>query len=225
MTYEALLLEAKNPCIFFSGGQDSRELLNWALPIRKTPIVAFSQNFTKEQWAPVERTILENNLEAYTYPPAHSMLIPNGKELARVDVYNLSGALFPVLRDVVHSNRCGLELDAKKLDLIPFDFDTVFIGTREGDYSEATGQPLKTDVLDMGPFKLVAPLFYQAKEVEADGRTDEMNEGNLVCCANCLRSGTTEPVYCPKDKREIDGFAWDQAVALKGFRETFGFEV
>lgn len=222
--YKNYLQEAINPCLFFSGGQDSQELLRWTLKIRKIPIVTFNQNFTKEQWSVVEKTILDFDLECYTFPPTQSYLIPNGKELARVDVYNLGGSPFPVLRDVVHSDRCGLDLDNKTLDLVPFDHDVVFIGTRQNDWSEATGRPLKTDVVEMGAWKLVAPLFYETKIVKSDGRTDVTNEGNLISCYRCCMNGTTESVYCPKESKNIPGHIWDQQKSLQHFQKSFGFK-
>lgn len=234
-----LLEVARRPAVALSGGRDSMVVLDMVRKYQPDiEVLVFKTDFAPHQWAIVDNLIREWDLTVFSPPPRASYLVPNGDELARVDEYEIGAATLPVLRDFVHDDsRCALEMERKFLPASPLDFDLIFVGTRKGDRSEATGQPLRESVSKINGLTLAAPLFFwsdatvewaaqglpYAKEWYEDGDV-RFDTGNLLACSRCLGGGGDEPVACPKANMEIPGVVWDKAAMLRAFREKFGFE-
>lgn len=235
-----MLSKSRHAAVLLSGGIDSLLVLQ---QVREhapdIDVVVFRADMTKEQWKIIDNLIRLFDLTVVTLPPRASYLVPNGDQLARVDEYDLGGAVVPHLRDFVHDDaRCALEAEQKFLPSSPLDYDLVFVGTRATDHSEATGQPIRRAITKVDGLTIVAPVYYwtddqvkkaaqglpYSKEWYEDG-DDRFDTGNIVACSRCLRHGTREAVLCPKLAAEISGHEWDQQAILTAFRQKFGFEV
>ena len=179
--------------------------------------VGVQTDFTPQQWEIIDKLIRLWDLTVVAPPPKASYLIPNGENLARVDEYDIgSRATIPVVRDIVHSDRCLLDLNQNFLRLSPLDYDCIFVGTKQQDSTPAMSQPLKEAISQIGTLTAVAPLFYwseeqveeaskglpYSKEWYEDG-DENFDTGNLLACSRCVRSGTGEPVDCPKEGKMV----------------------
>lgn len=235
-----LLGKSRHAAVLLSGGIDSMLVLR---QVREhcpdIEAIVFRADMAKEQWAIIENLIRLWDLTVVTMPPSASYLVPNGTELARVDEYVIGGVPIPHLRDFVHDDsRCAIEVQQMFLPNPPLDYDLIFVGTREGDRSEATGRPLQKAVTVTNGMTIAAPIYYwtdeqvkeaaqglpYAKEWYEDG-DPKFDTGNIVACSNCLHNGTSAPVLCPKLGDKIPGHEWDREGILKAFRNKFGFEV
>lgn len=205
------MAKAIKPCLLLSGGADSVELLE---RIGKIDCVTFNQNFTTEQWKVIDNLIRKFDLDLFTFPPSASYVVPNGDELARIDEYQLGYLTFPVLREYAHSDRCSLEFDNKKMPMIPWTYDAVFVGSRKTDWSPLTGQPLRQAVTEYGGITIVAPLYDEPKTQEFD-----VDTGTVYGCTKCFNG--EKRVYCLKEDKMIDGIDWDRESAIKAFQDKF----
>jgi len=209
------LNKAINPCLLLSGGDDSVELLGRIREHQEIDCVTFNQNFTDEQWSVIDN-LIQNGCEVHTFPPSNSYIVPNGDGLGRIDEYNLAGLTFPVIREYEYSDRCSLDFDNTRLEVVPFLYDVVFVGTRKDDTSSMTGKPFKEPVVSYGAITFVAPLWDEPKPT-----VSTIDTGIIYGCSNCLNNGTDEQVWCLKDNKMIDGHKWDKAEMLKAFQSKF----
>jgi 3'-phosphoadenosine 5'-phosphosulfate sulfotransferase (PAPS reductase)/FAD synthetase len=233
-----MLRKSRHAAVALSGGMDSLVVLQQVRELAPdTEVLVFRTDWTPQQWGIIDNLIKLWDLTVVTPPPQASYFVPNGDQLARVDEYDVGGAVLPVLRDVVHDDaRCVLELERNFLAVSPLDYDCVFTGTRRSDSSAATGPPLRRAISRVGELWFVAPIFYwtdeQVKKAAKDlpyakewyeEKDERFDTGNLLACGACVRRGDGEPVHCPKEGKTIAGHVWDQPVMLEKFRSKFGF--
>jgi len=220
--------DAVKPCLFLSGGADSVLLLHRILQIRPMDCFCFSHRMTKEQWGVIENLIKGYDLEVYTLPPARSYVIEG---LSVVDEYQLGEMNFPVIRDLVEADNCLFD-NPQYLERFPFDYETVFMGTRKDDVLPAIGKnPFKSAVTEGSP-KFVLPLWDWTKEevfaeIERlnlpiarewyEGGDERYDTGNLIACHKCLKGDT----FCPKEGKSIKGIEWDAKANTQMFRRRF----
>jgi hypothetical protein len=233
-----ILKRSKRPCVAVSGGMDSLVVLDMVRKHRPDiEALVFRADFTPEQWGIIDNLIRLWDLTVVSPLPRTSYFVPNGGNLARVDEYDVNGTVFPVLRDLVHSDhRCSLDLATRFAPLSPLDYDCVFVGTREGDSSEAMGHPLPKAVNRIGSVEVIAPIYYWTDEEVGkaaqglpyskewyDLGDERYDTGNLIACSRCVATGTSDPVECPKAGHSIEGYHWNQSAMLGTFRAKFGF--
>lgn len=215
----------ENPAVLFSGGIDS--LLVLSMMREEYPdiaVVTLKQNYSKAQWAVVENVIKQWDLEVRSWPPMRSYLVPN-EPIARVDEYSFGEVSLPVIRDIEDGSNCVFEMDNQTLEHFPFDYDVVFVGSREDDHSPATGRPLRSQVTDCGNFVIVAPLWKWTKdmvraEAQKRGLPPALESSDIQACTKCLGG---VKVYCPVKNDYIDPVDWNPGQMLGTFRERFGF--
>jgi len=236
---QRLLDKASHPCVAVSGGRDSLVVLDLVREFQPDiDVLVFRTDFAPHQWEIIDRLIQLWDLTVIAPLPKASYLLPNGEHLARVDEYELGcGVMLPVLRDIVHADVCLFDLNQRFLAVSPLDFDCVFVGTKRGDRNPAMGRVVREPITDVGQFTLVAPIFDWSEEAVRERARDlpyskewyvegdeNFDTGNLLSCSRCVRSGTGEPVHCPKEDKMINGVVWDQQKMLETFRDKYGFE-
>lgn len=218
--------KAKAPVVFLSGGSESVLVLDEVLKRRPdAEAVTFNQDFTKDQWQIIENLLERYEVELHTFPPMQSYLIEREGRIAKVDEYGLNALRFPVVRDLIHGERCLHDLDPTRIQSVPFTFDVVFVGTRKEDTDPAI-QPMAQPVIEQHGITFVAPLWGWtkeqvlakelpiSKEFYEQGK-DEFDTGNLVACSRCYEG---KRVYCPKEMKVIDPVQWDRKGNLEYFR-------
>lgn len=233
-----LLGKAAHAAVAVSGGRDSLIVLDQVRKVRPDiEVLVFKTDFTANQWKVIDNLIRLWDLTVMAPPPKASYLIPNGEQLARVDEYDVGvGVTIPVLRDLVHSERCLWDLENRYLPVSPLGYDLLFVGSRQGDSSPATGQPLHKAVSRIGNMTIASPIYYWTDEQVREASKElpyarewyeegdaSFDTGNLLACSRCVDSGDGRPVCCPKQGRVIKGHEWDKPLMLKTFREKFGF--
>lgn len=200
-------------------------------------VVTFRDSMPKHQWKTIEEIIKAWDLHVLSFPPAHAYFVPNGEEVSYVTEYNLNGLPVPLVRDIVPGEGCALEFDKKRLPVMSFDYDVIFVGTRNEDNHSVMGKPIQKDVTSIGPFTFIAPIFDLPKRevihrvnhlslpenfyIEVDEFHDT---GNIPACSNCLKE-VDRPVFCPKQDAFISAIEWDRKGMLSAFRDKFKFEV
>lgn len=231
---ERCLQAAKKPCVFFSGGIDS--LLVLSMVRERCPditVVTFRDSMPSHQWKIIEDVIKKWDLQVLSFPPSNAYFIPNKDKVSYVTEYSLNGLAVPLVRDVVPGEGCSLEVDTKRLPIMSFDYDVIFLGSRRADSHETLGRLISKPVVEVGPFTFVSPIFELSKEEvihQAKGlpfsqefyvRVDDTYDtGNIPACSNCLEEGD-EQVFCPRRETYIPRITWDRAGMLSAFRNRF----
>lgn len=243
MLNEAIMIEeylqfGSKPCVFFSGGIDSLLVLSMVRKFRPDiSVVTFRDSMPKHQWKIIENVVKEWDLQVLSFPPSHAYFIPNKDKISYVTEYSLNGCPLPLIRDIIPGPGCSLEFDRRRLPVMTFDYDVIFIGTRKEDEHSALGKPISQPVTVIGPLTFVAPIFELSKEGVRDGAKDLLfsqefyiegdetyDTGNLPACSSCLEEGEGQ-VFCPKRGEHIPRIEWDRAAMLSSFQEKFNFEV
>lgn len=214
-------------CLWFSGGSDSRLLLEVMLKAGKPfGILTFRDGWTREQKKVVDQVIIDKNLEALTYPPLTSVLTAENDELSLVSGYAIGdGQVMPIIRDLVHNDaRCLVEdvrIELPKMLAAPVEFDTHIFGTRKDDKHWLFGDRDLSNGAEFSRWTktFVNPLWNWTKdEVTECLRSDfgleptETDTGNIEACSLCLTE--TRP-FCPKVQKEIEPYAWQPAENLQ----------
>lgn len=122
---------------------------------------------------------------------------------------------------------------------ISFPWDVTLTGFRFEDAHEATGPaPFPPDGTRWGATRFFAPLRewtaeevweataalslpYDMRRYGERGLSPEAEVADLALCARCLQSAG--PVFCPAERRLIDGIMWQGREATHAFRRRFGF--
>ncbi len=224
----------KTVCLWFSGGSDSRLLLEVMCSTRKPfGIICQDDGLSREQKLLIDAVILEKNLQVFSYPPMSYLMIGDGENLSLAAAYPLNrrGTCLPVVRDIVKGEKCAfdLEMDVSLKTSAPVEFDCHILGTRSSDrhYSYGSSAITEKDLWFTGGKRFYAPLFdWSKKEVIAALKTfgvdyaeptDELDSGNLAACSNCLREANP---FCPKTNSHIEPVEWNRAENLKTFRKA-----
>ena len=223
----ALANATSQPGIFFSGGIDSLLLLDIIREFDNTiPVLTFAQDFTKEQWVRFENLILKWELSLYTFPPYHRFFVPNGTDISLIDEYNYGGISFPIIRDLEHGDKCGLELSQQRLMTPDTFWQTTFIGALKDDiHPLAKGNAyLGGEHSQIENLTFIAPLWEWSKaevieEAAKRGLIAIEGTGELSACTKCLQS--TEPVYCVKRDTIIEAVKWEPENQLSAFRSKY----
>lgn len=231
--------EGSNVCLWFSGGSDSRLLLEVLLS-EKVPfsILRFDDGWSREQKRSVDDLILKYNLRVYSYPPISGILLGNGEgDLTLACHYSVGarGENTAIFRDIVPGDKCAFDIQINLSDRVspPVVFDTHLVGTKQGEtHWIADGRTLATQKRwFIGGAKFVAPLFdwdnesvlKALKDMKVDYEapaTEQEDLGNLSCCARCLTSDID--VLCPKIQAVIPPYEWNPAASLQEYREHHG---
>lgn len=225
----------KSIALWLSGGADSTLLLNAMLAeAPRFAILRFDDEWTREQKQVTDALIKKHRLGVFAYPARTHLLIGEDENLSLVSYYAVSPErLFPVIRDLVHSDRCGIDL---KLELAkdahsPIEFEAHVLGARGDDRHFAFGERaiLESDKWQIDSKTFYFPLFdWTRKEVLAGLKffgvdyaepADELNTGNLTACSLCLRPSASGEVNCPKKGETIPTVGWKPKENLQIFRD------
>lgn len=227
------LAEYGEACLWFSGGKDSRLILEALLSIEAPfHVLRFDDGWTPAQKKWVDEVIMQHDLLVYTYQPVFSMMVGNGTDLALVSAYSTGGDTKAALyRDLIPGDECAFDL---KIHEHPqgsiITFPRHLIGTKKDEtHFVMEGKPfIRSPKWMDGNIEFFAPLFdwtdrevYDALfdlGVDLEGETEAMNTGNIPCCHNCLTSA--EKVFCPKEGIEIDAVKWSPHENLAQWREV-----
>ncbi len=226
---DRIFRENRSVCLWFSGGSDSRLLLETLIAAKKTfGILRFDDGLRREQKRLIDETIIAHNLQVFSYPARLFYLIGDAENLSLVSDYAIDGAgrTVPILRDLVAGEKCAFDvtIEAARQARAPIEFDAHIWGTRFDDVHYSVENLLSAESWTVGEKKFYAPLAdWARREVTAglknfgiDYQTpiESLDTGNLPCCFNCLKG---EKAFCPKENREIEPHVWDK----KGNTETF----
>jgi 3'-phosphoadenosine 5'-phosphosulfate sulfotransferase (PAPS reductase)/FAD synthetase len=213
-------------CLWFSGGNDSRLLLEVMLETKKPfGILRFDDGWNREQRKQVDAIILKHNLQVFSYPPIENLLVGNDTELSLASRYAVNGfgQATTIIRDLVDDpKRCAFDLmlETPKQLSAPTEFAAHIRGTRKEDRHWIGGNEplLKGEDWYVGEKYFVAPLWdWTAEDVAEALKIYEIDAGgndlgDIYACTNCLRS--EGQVFCPKEDKEIDGVKWDRKANL-----------
>lgn len=209
-------------CLWFSAGADSRLLLETMLSLgRNFAVLNFEDGFSRKQREIVNQVIKEKNLQVFSYPPQTAMLVGFGENLSLAAFYAIDETAnnAPVLRDLVTGETCAFDIPVKSGQKhAPIVFDAHIWGTRGDDTHSAVKGQLAEKRWKTGEKYFYAPLFdWKRKDVlnglksfgiDYTEPPDDLNTGNIACCALCLKEETD--VFCPKQKKIIPSVKWDK---------------
>lgn len=216
-------------CLWFSGGSDSRLLLELMLITGKPfGILLFQDGWTREQKRKTDEIIIKHNLMTFSYPAIENLLVTEDGEISLVSAYAIDscGNSFAVIRDLVDEpKRClfDVKLDLPQMLAAPTAFNTHIIGTRSEDRHWIFGEKELGRGEDwlIGETAFTAPLWSWTKGdvrqclgdlgIDDDG----VDTGNVACCSNCL---TQESPFCPKVDRTIEPHGWNPMDNLRMVR-------
>jgi hypothetical protein len=158
---ETVLSTAQNPCVFWSAGKDSQLLLSLIREHRDIDVILYADKLSSFQ----EQVVMDLNLTVYLYSPGDAYYLPNKDGVALVREYPVGGAPFPVIWDVEHSDKCGLEISKAENVCVHYPWDTVFIGWKATDEHYITGKnPFPPNGTQVGTTKFYAPLRHLSDE-------------------------------------------------------------
>lgn len=212
-------------CLWFSGGKDSRLILEVMLRKRRPfGILLFQDGWTKEQRQVAGRVIVDNNLQAFSYPAVNHLLVAENGELSLISIYPIDGRgnVSTIIRDFVDGERClfDVKLPSPEMLVAPTEYDNHILGTRQDDrHWIFEDRPLGLGPQwEVGAKTFLAPLWkwtasdVQAACAEVGIENVEPDTGNLHCCSKCLTQA--EP-FCPKVKAQIEPHRWDAKTNLE----------
>lgn len=196
------LATANSPIIAFSGGSDSLLLLHLVHEIDKSvPVLLFQDFWPIEHKKWVGKVIADRELTAFFYKP--SML--RYTDGAVISHYPFLGSTIPVISDVVHANKCGIDQGKRvlaKAPLAAFLWDCVFTGSRKTDSHALVPE------LDFTAMPGVCCPIWELSDSDVTQALETLNietsptSSDAHYCMNCLEpEGRT--VWCPKLSRNI----------------------
>ncbi len=231
----AIFENEKTPlCLWFSGGSDSRLLLEVMLE-HKQPfgILRFEDGLDREQKLQIDTVIMRHNLQVFSYPAVSHALVGENGEMAMVSQYaiDLPGKTALLARDLVEdTTRCAfdIKLEIAQTRSAPIVFETHVWGSRNSDTHWITEfKPvIKDERWKHGDKQFIAPLYdWTAGEVmqgllEFPEVMRGRDTGDIACCSRCLQEQDTKLVFCPKAGKEIPVVDWDRKENLIFLRRT-----
>jgi hypothetical protein len=194
------LSKAKSPIIAFSGGKDSLLVLDMVHEIDPSvPVLIFQDWFNPahKKWA--QSVIRDRNLTAFFYRPTVVKYVKG----SIVSHYPFLDSSIPVISDVVHDDKCGLDWGQKVLNKTPlasFLWDLVFTGSRKSD-----SHPLVPE-LDFTGLNVCCPIWELTdeqvwEEIKSRNIQTSQTDSDAHLCTRCLE--TDRIVFCPKLQRNI----------------------
>lgn len=216
------LLDAEVPtCLWFSGGRDSRLLLEaLLLDGRHFGLLRFDDGWTREQRDSVSAVIMKHELQAFSYPALEHLLTRDEKDISLVSAYVVdgNGSTALLVRDLVDDpKRCAFDvkLERSTLRRAPIAWKQHIWGTRfEDRHWLGQDKPLAAASWSIGSAEFFAPLWdWTAEDVDSAlaglGIETEAFAGDIASCHACLSAD--DKVFCPKEGREIKPAVWDPA--------------
>ncbi len=228
------------PAVMCSFGKDSLLLLHLVRErIEDVSAIWLGHETTSDQFAFIERTLLDWDLTLFKLAPAHRYIVraPNGA-YALVREYLINGAPYPVISDLVHSDtRCLLRLDRQASGNIEAPFDCVFVGWKASDRHSIFGDdpiPFPPDGAEIAGAAWYAPLremtddeVWRAtrdlnipyNEAKYDQNRAQADPDDVVACSRCLTEQGR--VFCHDVGAEIDAAEWDRDWPRRYFLRRF----
>lgn len=228
---DAIFAEHESRCLWFSGGSDSRLLLEVMLETGKPfGILTFPDGWSREQERQVDAVIREKKLQVFSYPPTGTALAGEGDELTFASQYPIDGfgSTVMLFRDIVDGKRCAFDVKfpTARRTATPAEWSVHIWGLRRSDRHWLSGETPMIDETErmVGDKKFLFPLADWSKaEVTATLKKEygidlsgEIELGDIACCTACLKSN--EPVFCPKEGKEIAAYEWDRAANTQQVR-------
>lgn len=229
------ICKSKSVCLWFSGGSDSRLLLEILLSEKLNfCILSLTETWTRAQQSVIDKLVMDRNVAVYSYLPQSAMLIGDGDQITMAQSYAVgaNGEEVMILRDIVDGKpfRCGLDINMKIADKTfpPIIFDNHIWGTRGEDRHYVFGDEpvITTSAWRNGAVNFFAPLLKWSKSdvtralkdlgIDYETPADDLDTGNLVVCAACFHGN---PVVCPKTQTMIEPIDWNPAANLAVCRE------
>lgn len=202
-------------------------------------ILRFPTGWTRRQSKIVDRLIIQHQLRVYSYPASNGVLVGNAEgDLALISSYVVGkrGEGIDLVSDIIPGTRCAFDIPLGKWPFRnpPVTFGTHILGTKRGEsHFVNNGVPfLKARQWRAGEVQFAAPLFKwsDADVVKALRKygidwhepLDEVNGGNIACCAVCLKPSETGEVYCPKEQKTIPVVEWSPTERLAEYQKFVG---
>jgi 3'-phosphoadenosine 5'-phosphosulfate sulfotransferase (PAPS reductase)/FAD synthetase len=231
---ENALNTSERPVVLCSFGKESLLLLALLRHYTEVDVLwYYTDDLAKAQKRFAHQIIRDWNLAVYTYQPSDRYYLPNDEGLTLVSEYSIGGEAFPVLQDIEHSDRCGLEISSERTPYFAYHWPVTFWGLKSSDEHFITGRPFVPDGTQVGSTRLYAPLRdFTDEDVwkltrrlnlpfnEEKYRGDSKFDPDILhACTACFSHDET--VFCPRLSREVPPFVWDKAQALDSFRTRF----
>lgn len=219
-------------CLWFSGGSDSRLLLEVMLEGGHAfGILRFDDGWNTKQRRSLDQLLIKKNIPVLSYPPTMKMLIGDGSELSLICGYSVDdrGSTAMLVRDLVDDGPCAFDIDIPLAPQVaaPVEYKIHVWGTRFDDRHYSVGKVLKSVDWAVGSKMFVAPLHDWKREDVRSCLADydaldlpDIDTGDIHACTNCLKG--SGPVFCPKVGTEIDSVDWSPKENLQMFRDAIG---
>lgn len=214
-------------CLWFSGGSDSRLLLEIMLKTGKPfGILLFQDGWTTEQKRFADEIIKTHNLQTFHYPAINHLLVTENGEISLISGYAIDArsSLSVIIRDLVDEpNRClfDVKLEKPRMLAAPTEFDTHILGTRGDDRHwifEGAGLAQGYE-WKRGEKTFLAPLWDWSQDAVRyclkagfDIEVSGPDTGDVRACSKCLTEA--EP-FCPKAGEVIKPHEWQPVENLK----------
>lgn len=234
----AIFAEHESLCLFFSGGSDSRLLLEVMLEIKPFfGILTFGDGWDREQSKQIDAVILEKNAkgidfpQVFGYPALSHTLVGSNGDLGLVSQYAIDegGNSTMLVRDLVDEGPCSfdIKLEPATQRPAPIEWSTYIHGSKRADRHWAFGEGPLVDEPEriVGTKTFLFPLLDWSHEQVRDvlkkeygvDLSDQAELADIKCCSNCLK--TTDRVFCPKAGHDIDGQGFDKEGNLQKVRD------
>jgi len=227
----AIFAQHESRCLWYSGGSDSRLLLEVMLETEQSfGILTFEEGWSREQRKQFDAVVMEKSLQVFSYPAVSNTLVGENGEIGLVSQYAIDGYgnTAMLIRDLVDDpSRCAfdIKLEPAKQKIAPADWDVHLMGLRLDDKHWLKSPLITEKESQVGSKKFLFPLAeWSQKEVRDALKTHygvdlsgEIDLGDIGCCSNCLKSGET--AFCPKQGKDIETVNWDNAGNTAQVRE------
>lgn len=228
-----LFAGGNTPALWYSGGKDSRLLLELVRTNGWEPLIlSMNETFNTNQQRRIDRAAA--GLKVFAYPPRASAMVGDGDRISLISAYAVgrSGETVPIVRDIIDGDekRCALTITVPTART-PFPLvaaNTHIIGTKRADRHWTFGDvPPGPREFEIGGARFVAPLWdwtdgevldaLAALGIDwAETDDDAANTGNIPCCRKCLiETGT---VHCPQTGQGVEPVEWDPKANLALWR-------
>lgn len=214
--------------LWYSGGKDSRLLLE-IVKAENLPctVLRFDDGWTIQQ----KLAAYENaDVLLYTYRAIDFLMVGDAEQTSLVAFYPIDGSTsMPVLKDFVPGTRHIPSLRLEYSDLLPVQFTTHIVGSRQSDRHYAVGDraTIPEEEWQIGSCTIIAPLYgwsdtevveaLKIYNVDYVPPREDLDTGNIPVCPECLTALNEGRLSCTDTE-----ITWNPRQNLQHFQSMIG---